>query len=96
MNIKETVMSQNFIIYLVVINIIAFLAMGIDKRRSQKKEWRISEKALLGLAFIGGSVGAILGMYVFRHKTKKIYFHILFYVALVLQIIGIWYAIVKL
>lgn len=96
MNIKEVVMSQNFIIYLVVINIIAFLAMGIDKRRSIKNEWRISEKALFTLAFIGGSIGSILGMYIFRHKTKKIYFQIFFYVALVLQIIGIWYVLNKL
>ena len=96
MNIKEVVMSQNFIIYLVVINIIAFLAMGIDKRRSIKNEWRISEKALFTLAFIGGSIGSILGMYIFRHKTKKIYFQILFHVALVLQIIGIWYVLNKL
>lgn len=58
------------LLYGVVINIVTFAYYGIDKQRAIKKEWRIPEKTLLGLALIGGSVGALLGMEVFRHKTK--------------------------
>ena len=81
-------MIKYFIIYLVVINLIAFLAMYIDKGK-----WRIPEQTLLVLAIIGGSIGAIAGMYTFRHKTKKLRFSIGFPVILVLQIIliiSIW------
>ena len=56
--------------YLIAINLIAFVAFGIDKRKAEKGAWRIKESTLLGLSAIGGSVGALLGMNVFRHKTK--------------------------
>ncbi len=62
---------QNVIYYLLAINVITFLAMWIDKRKAQKGSWRISEKALFTLVLLGGGVGGILGMYVFRHKTQK-------------------------
>ena len=57
-------------IYLVCINLVAFVVYGIDKRRAVKRQWRISERTLLALAAAGGSVGALAGMYGFRHKTK--------------------------
>ena len=79
-----------FIIYLVVINLIAFLAMYIDKRRAKYGKWRIPEQTLFVLALIGGSIGAIAGMYTFRHKTKKLRFSIGFPVILVLQILLIF------
>ncbi len=79
-----------FIIYLVVINLIAFLAMYIDKRRAKYGKWRIPEQTLFILALIGGSIGAIAGMYTFRHKTKKLRFSIGFPVILVLQILLIF------
>lgn len=56
-------------IYLLVINIIAFLAFGIDKRKARKGQWRTPESTLLVLAAIGGSVGAWVGMKVWHHKT---------------------------
>lgn len=62
---------QNIIIYLLIINIIAFLAMWIDKRKAEKGKWRISETTLLLLGVLGGSIGGMIGMYTFRHKTKK-------------------------
>lgn len=62
---------QNVIYYLLAINVITFLAMWIDKRKAKKGSWRISEKALFTLVLLGGGVGGILGMYVFRHKTQK-------------------------
>lgn len=59
------------ILYILIINVIAFAAYGIDKHKAVKKEWRISEDTLIGLALIGGSVGALLGMQYFHHKTRK-------------------------
>ncbi len=56
--------------YLIVINILTFLLYGIDKWKAQKGKWRIPEETLIWLAIVGGSIGALLGMYLFRHKTK--------------------------
>lgn len=64
------------IIYLAVINLIAFLAMGTDKFKARNAMWRIPEKTLFLLALAGGSAGAILGMFAFRHKTKHLSFRI--------------------
>lgn len=58
------------IIYLVIINIIGFAIMGIDKKKAENHKWRIPEKTLFFVAIIGGSIGTNLGMKVFRHKTK--------------------------
>lgn len=62
------------LIYLVVINIIGFFAMGLDKAKAKADAWRIPEKTLLGIALIGGGAGVWAGMEVFRHKTKHWYF----------------------
>lgn len=59
-----------FWIYLIAVNFAAFVMYGIDKRKAIHGKWRISERALLGVAVIGGSLGAWAGMYVFRHKTR--------------------------
>lgn len=75
------------IIYVIFINLLAFLAMFIDKRKAKKGAWRIPENTLLVLALLGGSIGAIAGMYTFRHKTKKLRFSIGFPVILILQVI---------
>ena len=56
--------------YVIIINIIAFITMGIDKWKAKKRAWRIPEATLFILAAVGGSIGAIAGMYTFRHKTK--------------------------
>ena len=56
--------------YVVIMNIVAFCAMGIDKQKAKKRKWRIPEATLFILAALGGSIGAIAGMYTFRHKTK--------------------------
>jgi len=57
-------------LYIIVINIIAFVTMGIDKLKSKLGAWRISERTLFAVAFLGGSVGILGGMHVFRHKTR--------------------------
>lgn len=60
---------------------------GVDKAKAKKHKWRIPEKTLLGIAFLGGGVGAFLGMKIFHHKTKHTLFRILVPVAIVLHII---------
>lgn len=58
------------VIYLTIINALAFVLMLVDKYKAVKKRWRIPEAVLMGVAFLGGSLGAILGMYLVRHKTR--------------------------
>lgn len=62
------------IFYFVIINLVSFIVMGVDKRKAQKNLWRIPESTLFVLAIIGGSVGSIAGMHLFRHKTRHWYF----------------------
>ena len=73
-------------LWLSVINLAAFLAMGIDKFRASRQKWRIPEKTLFLLAAIGGSLGGICGIYVFRHKTLHKKFTLGFPAILILQI----------
>lgn len=61
-------------LYLLIINAVGFLLMGLDKRRAKRGAWRISEKTLFLPPLLGGTVGAIVGMRVFHHKTKHWYF----------------------
>lgn len=69
-----------------VMNLIAFAAFGIDKRKARLDKWRIPESTLLLLAFLFGSLGALLGMRAFRHKTRHWKFRILVPLFLVLQV----------
>ena len=62
------------IIYFVIINIVGFAIMGIDKRKAIKRTFRIPEATLFIVALIGGSLGSVIGMRVFRHKTRHWYF----------------------
>ena len=90
--------AKYFIIYLIIINLIAFLVMYLDKRKARYGKWRIQEQSLFILALIGGSIGSIAGMYTFRHKTKKLRFSVGFPVILILQIIlifSIWNDFIK-
>lgn len=60
--------------YLIIINFISFLLVAIDKRKAIKNKYRISEKTFFIFSFIGGSLGTLLGMFQFHHKTKKLKF----------------------
>lgn len=62
--------------YLVLINLVTFAFYGMDKHKAKKGKWRIPEKTLLGLAAVGGSIGALGGMNYFHHKTKKMKFSV--------------------
>lgn len=75
------------IIYLTVINLAGFFSMLIDKRRAIKNKWRISEQTLFIIAIVGGSIGSLLGMRIFRHKTKHIQFTFGIPAILIMQII---------
>lgn len=81
-------------IYLAVVNLAAFALMGVDKRRAKRGAWRIPERTLFLPAILGGSPGAILGMQVFRHKTRHRQFMIgmplILLVQLVIVVLLIW------
>lgn len=67
-------MTRYFLIWIAALSVIALLLYAIDKRKAKKKRWRIPEKTLLLLGFLGGAAGALIGMNLFRHKTKHWYF----------------------
>lgn len=77
--------------YLIVINLVTFFIYGLDKAKAEGRSWRVKETKLLFLAFIGGSIGAIAGMKIFRHKTKKIGFLLPFILILAVQIGLLYY-----
>ena len=79
------------LIYLLLINLIGFFAMGIDKYKAKKNLWRIPENILFLLAFLWGSLGTTLGMKFFSHKTKHWYFKFGMPAILILQIVLITY-----
>ena len=67
-------MQTTILLYLLIVNAVGFLLMLVDKQKARKKLWRIPESTLLLSAAIGGSIGALAGMYTFRHKTKHLKF----------------------
>ncbi len=83
----DSVTKGLLLIIILAVNIVAFAMYGIDKKKAIQKGWRISERSLLGIAFCFGSLGALLGMRFFRHKTKHTKFVILVPVALTIQVI---------
>lgn len=89
MEFKNIFSIQNIVIYLLVINFIGFLSMWIDKKKAKYGRWRIPENTLFLYAFLGGTVGSIIGMQVFRHKTQKPKFKIGMPALLVLQILAV-------
>ena len=64
-------MKMMLIYYLLAVNVLTFIVYGVDKWKAQRGRWRVPEASLLGLAALGGSVGAWLAMQLFRHKTQK-------------------------
>ena len=82
---------QVLYIYLAIINAISFLLMLVDKYKAKKNLWRIPERTLMGFAAIGGSLGALAGMYLVRHKTKHLKFTVGIPVILFLHVlIAVW------
>lgn len=86
-SLSEIFSVRNIIIYLIVINLIGFYMMWSDKRRAKWGKWRIPEQTLFIVTALGGGIGTIVGMYTFRHKTKKLKFTIGLPTILILEII---------
>ena len=83
-------MYNLFIFYLLIINILGFIFMYIDKEKAKKHKWRISENTLIILSLLGGSIGSFIGMNKFRHKTKHIKFKYGIPLIIIFQIIFIY------
>lgn len=77
--------------YYLVINLITFLVWGFDKWRAQNQQWRVSERILFSLIIIGGAVGALFGMQIFRHKTRKNRFWVIGILSAVIHIAIFFY-----
>ena len=82
---------EHLILYYIAVNVAAFVMYGADKYFAKNDMWRISEKALLGVAAIGGAFGAFAGMEIFRHKTKHAKFKLLVPVFMVAHLALIGY-----
>lgn len=76
--------------YLAAVNMAGFFLMGLDKWKAKHKRWRISEKALFGVAAVGGSLGAWAGMYAFRHKTRHWRFTVGIPLTFAIQVAAAW------
>lgn len=82
---------KTILLLLIAVNLTSFALYGLDKLKAKKGLWRIRESTLLLVALLGGSLGALLGMEVFRHKTKHWQFKVLVPVFLVLHIaLAVW------
>ena len=75
------------LVWLAVINLIAFALMGLDKQKARRDAWRIPEKTLFLAALLGGALGGTVGMHLFHHKTRHWYFRFGFPVLLILQLL---------
>ncbi len=87
----EIIPLKNIVIYLVLVNLVGFFAMLIDKEKAKRDAWRIPEKTLFIITLIGGGIGTIVGMYLFRHKTKKLKFTVGLPVILITEIALVLY-----
>ena len=83
------------VLYLVIMSLTAFIAFGVDKRRSKRGLWRTSERTLLLLTVLGGSPGALLGMRVFHHKTRHRKFTLGVPLILAVQVLAVWFFIFR-
>lgn len=83
--------GQMMFLYLAAVNLLAFFLYGIDKWKAAHRKWRVREAALLGCAFAGGALGALMAMYLFRHKTHKPRFKVGVPLMLVIQMILLIY-----
>ena len=85
--VKNNMIEPFLMGYLLAINILAFCVMGFDKQKARKGVWRITESTLFTLAILGGSIGDLLGMWIFRHKTKQLKFVIGMPFILIIQLV---------
>lgn len=93
--INEIFTTRNIILYFLMINLVGFFIMWLDKTKAKRGRWRIPEKVLFFITALGGGIGTTAGMYIFRHKTKKIAFVVGFPFITILEIITILYYVLK-
>ena len=79
------------LLYALILNLTAFIAMWWDKRKARQGEWRVAEATLLLLSFLGGAFGLVLGMYKFRHKTQKRLFQVGALLSVIVTLVIYWY-----
>jgi len=80
---------DKWLIYIILINLIGLLIMKIDKNRARQRKWRISESTIWLISIIGGSLGTLIGMFLFRHKTKHLSFRIGLPLLIMIQVLSI-------
>lgn len=83
---KGKLTMKYYLVFIGVMSLLAFVAYFADKKKAKKGAWRISEKVLLCMGFLGGSVGALAAMQMFRHKTRHYYFYIVNILGLIWQV----------
>ncbi len=81
------------IVYLIIINFVGFFAYRADKKKSEKGKWRTKETTLLSISLLGGGIGSMFGMSIYRHKTKKMKFLLGVPFLTIVSIIIIWFLI---
>ncbi len=81
--------------FIAVMSVVGFISMGADKRKAKKGKWRIPEATLFIIALLGGALGSVIGMQVFRHKTKHWYFAVFMPLILAAQIALVIFLFVK-
>lgn len=79
------------IVYLILVNFLAFILYGVDKRRAIRQTWRIKERTLLLVAAVGGALGALLGMLAFHHKVRKPRFWVIVLLSLAVWTVGCYF-----
>ena len=84
-------MTDIIVSYLVMMNAVGLAVMGLDKKKAIRNEWRIPEKTLFLVSIIGGSIGTLVGMYLFRHKTKHWYFGVGMPAILIAHVVIGWF-----
>ena len=87
LRIINTIGPKYILLYFLIINLLGFLMMYLDKKKAIKGKWRISEKSLFMVTLLGGGIGTNIGMNLFRHKTKKMRFSIGFPTILIVEIL---------
>lgn len=80
---------DKWLIYIILINLIGLLIMKIDKNRARQRKWRISESTIWLISIIGGSLGTLIGMFLFRHKTKHLSFRIGLPLLIMIQVLSV-------
>lgn len=91
MNYKGVLLIIGYVLF---INAVGFLSMYIDKQKAKKNKWRIKEGTLMTIALLGGGIGGMIGMYKFRHKTKKLKFTVGFPTIIITEIVLIVYCLI--